>query len=168
MVILRSKCIPLWHSSSPGKGRKNHLVTAASGSHSPSCWKLFPLLELCAFSQALPLRCLDATTQLFTWKVHICTNLTKLTQRIGQRAPYGLICKTQAKNVSSPSLCSRGNMALWDSICTSQILLLPCLSAARIRRGLTAPLCLWGRISSCEELSGELYLVARSTVWQTS
>lgn len=52
-------------------------VTAHPAENSSLSW------SSCAFSQALPLRCLDANTQLFTWQVLICMNLTKLTQKTG-------------------------------------------------------------------------------------
>lgn len=104
MVILRSKCIPVWPSSSPGKGRKSHLtfppVTAASGSHSPSCCKFFPLLELMCLLSGITTEMPGCQHTAFHLASPYLYESDKTNPENRLESPYGLACKKQAKNVS--------------------------------------------------------------------
>lgn len=106
LVILRSKCIP----GGPSSSEKREEQPSADC----SIWQLQPILLKTFPSPGAHVPSLrhyqwDAwmpphsfshskSSFLLIWK--------KLTQKTGQRAPYGLTCKKEANTVSYPLLCS--------------------------------------------------------------
>lgn len=138
MVPFKSKWSAVRPSSSPGKGEKKHVLTAASVSHSQSC------LTLAAPRAILPsLRhyywgAWTPPQNISQWEVLICFSLAKLIQKPRHRSC--LWTNSQERLRMSLLLCSRENLVLCASICKSQTLLFPFLSAARTRRGPVASL----------------------------